>query len=280
MYYGPVCKGNILRSPSNMACSALIRWECNSATTATDTLRFISDTSVLSANSVLGMDGNDLLVLGVQGRTGVASARATYLSGGAGATGSGTYTLSTRLVGQDITYSGFLTYSGIGTQGGTTGIAVTGIVTSQAGVRTVGSSNFYGNAGNDTIALGAYSGIVSTYSSTTFGGGAGNDLIGTIGYVADLSATNTAGTASVFEKNFFEGGGNNDTINVQVDSATFSANTLQGSQGTDCFFVTNNARVAISQSNLLQVAVVLTTSLEPSHRRLQTPSTVVAVTII
>jgi len=222
------------------------------ATTATDTLRFISDTSVLSANSVLGMDGADLLILGAQGRTGVQSARSTLAVAADLETGSGTFTLQAILNGQDVAYTGTLTHSGLGGNGATTGVAITGVVTSQAGVRTVGGSNFYGNAGNDTIALGSYSGVVSTYTSTTFGGGAGSDLIGTLGYVADLSATTTAGTASIFEKNFFEGGGNADTINIQVDSATFSSNTIQGSQGNDTIsFVTNNARVAVSQSNLI-----------------------------
>ena len=141
-----------------------------SATESNDTVALAGRQSgTLTANTVLGLGGNDLLYLGAQGFTAVASAR--ILVSGSG--NSGSYSGAASLVGEDITYvdsfSG--TWSGATASAAISG-GVTGVVTSQAAARQFIASQLYGNAGNDSIALGNQ---LSTVSASTIGGGAGDD---------------------------------------------------------------------------------------------------------
>jgi hypothetical protein len=202
------------------------------ATTASDTINNVgAATAVLSSNSILGLDGNDLLYFGAQGLTAVASATEVIASGGAG-TGSvsGTVTLVAS-AGNSYT----VTYSG---SGGTVTTAVTGVVTSQRALRTFNTTQLYGNQGDDSIALGNQ---FTTFSSTTIGAGAGDDVIGTFTNVAGVWTANGAlttaaggiGTAATVAKSFVEGGGGNDSIYFNLSGSTVTSSTFQGSQGND-----------------------------------------------
>ena len=207
------------------------------ASTSDDNVNFFGTTSVLSANTVLALDGSDLIYLGAQGITAVASS--TFASGnlsGASVTTGFQLNGTGFLNGQDVVYSTAYSLTGQTLSGlqSVNLFNLTGTVTSQAAVRTVVGSQIYGNAGNDSIYLGGggHSAAVS-YTSTTIGGGAGNDIIGSINYVNSVSANGIFATGSKFEKLFVEGGGDSDKILFNIASSTVSAVTLQGSQGND-----------------------------------------------
>ena len=91
----------------------------------------------------------------------------------------------------------------------------------------------YGNAGNDSIALGQQ---VTSLHRTTIGG-AGNDILGTFNQISAGAAVTTANAAAagVYENSFIEGGGGDDTIVIEdaAVSLDLSATTIQGSQGND-----------------------------------------------
>ena len=92
-----------------------------SATESNDTVSLAGRQSgTLTANTVLGLGGNDLLYLGAQGFTAVASAR--VLVSGSG--NSGSYSGAASLVGEDITYVD--SYSGTWS-GATASAAISGV---------------------------------------------------------------------------------------------------------------------------------------------------------
>jgi hypothetical protein len=207
------------------------------ATNVDDSINFFGSTSTLSSNTVLGLDGNDLIYLGAQGYTAVGSATFTtgVASGAAVATGfalNGTGVL----LGQDATYvtSWGLTGQSLTGLAGTQIYNLTGVVTSQAAARSLVSTQVYGNAGNDSIYLGGGGfSAAAVITSSTIGGGAGNDIIGTINYINGVSADATAATGGTYEKALVEGGGGDDRILLNIASSTVSAVTVQGSQGND-----------------------------------------------
>ena len=225
-----------------------------SATESNDTVSLAGRQSgTLTANTVLGLGGNDLLYLGAQGFTAVASAR--VLVSGSG--NSGSYSGAASLVGEDITYVD--SYSG--TWSGATASAaisggVTGVVTSQAAARQFIASQLYGNAGNDSIALGNQ---LSTVSAATIGGGAGDDILGSYSNVnnvftgnnaLDLSGVGGIGTAATFAQFFAEGGGGNDTVYLNLSGSTLTGSTLQGGQGNDSVALVMGAGSTINAVNV------------------------------
>lgn len=196
-------------------------------------------TSTLTAVSVLGLGGDDLINLGQLGTTATALATTQFTGGSTG------MPLSARLAGLDAIYtSKFAT--GTLASGAVVSVTVTGVVTSQNAIRSLHGSQIYGNAGNDTIALGTE---VTLFSSTTIGGGAGDDLIGTLTYVNGVSANATVTGAAVYKNSFIEAGGGNDFIYFNGENA-FTASTIQGSLGNDTIQLNlsgTNSQITASQ---------------------------------
>jgi len=201
-------------------------------------------TGQISAATVAGLDGNDLIALGTIGSTGMAIASitlnaATNYSGTTGAVLTGELFGS---AGTSLAVDTQILSGGLGTYAAT----ATALVTSQQAARILWGSQIYGNAGNDTIAFGTQ---INNLTSSTIGGGAGNDVIGTYQYFqvssTPVAAVNTAGT---WEKAFVEGGGGNDTILIDAseNALVFSSVTIQGSQGVDTATIRTNG--AISKS--------------------------------
>ena len=210
-----------------------------SGSTAGDTLNFFASTSVASGVSVLGLDGNDVIYLGAQGYTGSMTAQ---LDGTAVASGTGA-SLSAFLNGS-ATYSTSTAISAALQAGTTADIAITGIITSQRGARTVVASQFYGNQGDDVILLG---GGLNTITSTTVGAGAGDDRLGTQYLINSVTSNATAingmtGGALTANNVFLEMGGGADTVTLDFFStATISNTTIGGGQGNDVFTLTGQA---------------------------------------
>jgi len=208
------------------------------ASNASDTVLFADRSSrSLTANTVLALDGDDIINIGTQGQltTGLARAVArsgkgyvaAYLYGSAGVL----LTTQTRNMSGTIASGTVVTAAAIA------------VVTSQQAIRTLNSSLLYGNAGNDTIALGDE---LNALTSSTIGGGAGNDLIGTLTQVsagaAPVTATQTAGT---WASSLIEGGGGDDTIAISAAAVllNLSSVSLQGGQGNDVINFTTNGEI-------------------------------------
>jgi len=202
------------------------------ATDNADTVQLLNPaTAVVTASTTLGLGGNDLLYIGALGQT----SYSTFDYSGGPSGGSGTITLT--LVGSASISTSVNVASGAAAI--STGGTVSGVVTSTRGTRTLAASQLYGNAGNDTIALGNQ---LSNLSASTIGGGAGDDVIGTYTYVnstlalnkdLDVSAAGGIGTAGSANASFIEAGGGNDSITLAFSSTKLSANTIGGSQGDD-----------------------------------------------
>ena len=181
----------------------------------------------ITAQSVYGGDGNDIISLGAVGHTATATWSGKLVNVGSG--GTKTLTGGVQLVGS-ATYQNTGTVTMLsGVVGGTTGltVAVTGVITSHQAIRTAVGAIFQANAGNDSIALG---GNLTTVSAVTFAGGAGNDIIGGFTNVNDVWST--AGVAGTITKTEFQGGLGADTIELS-GAATYSALFVNGNQGDD-----------------------------------------------
>ena len=120
--------------------------------------------TTLTANSVFGAEGNDIISLGAVGRTAVASATVSHSGAASGS-------ISASLIGS-ATYSA--TNTGLISGASTLSVHVTGVITSQQAARNVNASLLQANAGNDTILLGA---SLQRVSASTIAAGAGNDLL-------------------------------------------------------------------------------------------------------
>jgi hypothetical protein len=194
------------------------------ASTANDTVAMANlGGTTLTANSIYGADGNDIISLGAVGRTAIATASATRLDSATGLltvvlNGSASYTATVAIV------SGALSQQ----------VAITGVVTSQQAARTVNGSLLQGNAGNDSIILGDR---LTQASASTFGGGAGNDWIGAATNVNNAFATSTVSGATFNAVNI-EGGNGNDTIYLD-GSAVYSALNVNANQGNDLVYFNN-----------------------------------------
>lgn len=193
------------------------------ASTANDTVAMANlGGTTITAASVYGAEGNDIISLGAVGRTAIATA--SFKSGVAGATNSGSNTLTAILVGS-ATYTDS-TAVGTGVQSASVG--VTGVITSQQGARIVNGSLFQANAGNDSIVLGDK---LSRVSASTFAGGAGNDVIGGYTNVNNVWTSTTVSGATFISSNI-EGGDGNDTVYLR-GSASYSALSINANKGND-----------------------------------------------
>jgi len=218
------------------------------ASEANDTVKFsFKSSQTLTSNSVLGLDGDDIIYLGTQGQLTTASATHNALMTGV-APASGTFTgdiVTTQLFGS----AGTVVASGsTAVTTGVNDVQVIAIVTSQQAIRTFNKSNLYGNAGNDTIAFGAN---LTTVTASTFGGGAGDDFMGVIRQVSAGAApaiTNQSG-AGTWTTTFIEGGGGADTVSIDSNAIALnlSASTVQGSLGADSIFLRTNGTLQGTQ---------------------------------
>jgi len=210
------------------------------ASTAGDTIQlFNNSTAVISANTIIGLNGNDIINLGAEGYT---ASQVAFISGIAGGTGSlatgvsGTYYLSGTLLGQDAIYQTgtSVTYSGLGPNGFSGSVTVAGVITSENAVRRIVASQIYGNQDNDSIALGTELGILS---ASTIGGGAGNDYIGTYSYVNQQWTSTSITTASLISNSLIDGGGGNDVIRLVLPTGSITTATIQGGAGNDSILI-------------------------------------------
>jgi len=186
------------------------------------------NTSTITASTLQGNGGNDVLYFGAQGYT--ANATATYTQ----KTGDGTgATFKVVLNGRDVTYTGS-TAAATGSLAPV--VTAKGVITAYDAVRGISNSLFYGNAGNDSIMFGT---SVATMTSVTVGAGAGNDIINFNTYVNSVYAT---GTASADLKSVFvEAGGGDDSVSLTLSAGKLESTTVQGSQGNDTIAIVNTA---------------------------------------
>ena len=144
------------------------------ASNSNDTITVLGRGTTLTAQSVNGAEGNDIISLGAVGYTAVASATLSVASGwNVNATGDNKHLTTAILSLVDsatTTLTGTLTSTSTNTTGKS--IHLTGVITSERATRTANSVYLQGNAGNDTIALGDE---LLVASASTFAGGQGND---------------------------------------------------------------------------------------------------------
>jgi hypothetical protein len=143
--------------------------------------------TLLSAQTIFGEAGNDVIDFGAFGKTAIGSATVKT-----GTVPIGKSTGSLTLTGSLVGSATYFTSRQIGITGGTiqsgasAAVHVTGVITSQAGGTVISDVTVNGNAGNDTILLGE---SLTTLTATTIGGGKGNDYIGNGTYAGSVFAT-------------------------------------------------------------------------------------------
>jgi hypothetical protein len=180
----------------------------------------------ITAQTILGGAGNDLINFGAQGFT--ATLTATYVNSGSvtglGGTLAGTVSDPNSVFGNGT----------FGTAKSTTtaGIQATATytLTAAAAVTTIDSAFVQANAGNDTIALGA---SLTRVTAAQFKAGAGNDFIGFGTQLRAAGSFSTATTTGVaFKATTIVGGSGNDTINLRGDN-TFTGFEISAGAGND-----------------------------------------------
>ena len=198
--------------------------------------------TTLSAQSLYGAGGNDIISLAAVGRTAIA----TVAFSGVGSATTGAYSGNI-----DLTINGSAaktTSYALGSTGGlvTTAVTFTTAVTSQQAARISNVSYLQGNAGEDSIALGA---SLTRISATTLAGGAGNDIIG--GFTNVNNQWAAVNISADVLKTDIEGGQGNDTIQLNGD-ATYSALNVNANAGDDYVQMTSVSGVATTTLGLGQ----------------------------
>ena len=200
------------------------------ATNSHDTISILGRGTTLTAQSVNGADGNDIISIGAVGKTAVASATISMASGWDGSTTEKVITtaIAALVDSATTTLTGKVTATASVTTG--TSVHLTGVITSEQATRTANSIYLQGNAGNDTIALGD---SLILASASTFAGGQGDDyILGATNINNVWAGTATALDATVINAGAIEGGNGNDTITLQ-GAAYFSAVSLNANKGND-----------------------------------------------
>jgi Ca2+-binding RTX toxin-like protein len=225
------------------------------ATEQNDTVTLLGNaTAQVSAATVNGLAGADLISFGAVGQTAIASANYSgFFSGGAsdvsGEAISGylSYAITAELVGSATYKRGFSgTVSGaVSGLSVTTGVGVTGIITAQRGARVFNLASIEAGDGNDTVFLGNY---ISGFSATTVALGEGNDRLGFDGYVDSVIATGNNTGLSLNNVNI-QGGAGNDSLDLVFNAeATMVSATFQGGLGNDLLEIDNqNGSISASQ---------------------------------
>ena len=195
-------------------------------TTGNDTISIngVGSTN-LSAQSVLGGDGNDVVSLGAFGVTATLTATIAVDSGDIAAGMSGR---ATGLIG-----AGGAVYTAVATASGGTTVATgvaTGIMTADAGITTATKLQVKGQVGHDTIVFGS---SLAVLSAGFIGGGQGNDYIGGGSFVNDeyTAGADLLANAKVINTTIF-GGKGRDTINLE-GNGVFSAGKVNGYEDND-----------------------------------------------
>lgn len=196
-----------------------------SASSGNDTVRLGPTQTILTAATVYGLDGNDLIDLAAIGKS------ATYLLTATGTTiDTGALSFVANAIGSS-TYQYGTGKAAAGT-GAFIAIATTGIVqTAQKAVRKVGDVQLFGNVGNDTIIFGE---SLTGFGSSSLGGGAGDDIIGNYTNVGGVLTGGSDLALVTSEGVTLEGGGGNDTLRlVDAGTVTYRNFGFNGGQGND-----------------------------------------------
>ena len=182
--------------------------------------------TTLTAQTIFGGAGNDIINFGAAGLT--ATLTATITNSGA-ATGVGGDLAGTLADPNGIFTTGTLSTAKLRNTGFAQGTA-TVTLTSVAAISTIDSAFIQANAGNDTIALGT---SLTRVTASELRAGQGNDFIG---FGTQLRAAGTFATANqnaaAFKDSTIAGGKGNDTIRL-VGANTFTAVEIKAGAGND-----------------------------------------------
>jgi hypothetical protein len=181
--------------------------------------------SSITAQTIFGGSGNDIINFGAAGFTATLTATLTgnnTVSGG---------TVSATLTDQNSIFGAQSISTALTDTGGTpiaSGAAL--VLTSVAAISTIDSAFIQTNAGNDTIALGT---SLTRVTASQFKAGAGNDFIG---FGTQLRAAGSFSTATqsgaAFKAVTVVGGSGNDTIKLDNDN-TFTGFEISAGAGND-----------------------------------------------
>jgi hypothetical protein len=197
-------------------------------------------TGRISANTIKGGAGSDLISFAHE-TTAIVLSAGTLFSAGGGAKG------SAGPAQMAVTYNGPSLSAGVVANstktilisaGGTAG-NVTFESLRNTALLTAEGSFIQGGAGNDTVQFGD---LLASVSGVTVEGGQGNDLIGSYN-----SGASTAGKFNtVFIGNNFRGAKGNDVINVDVSALSAAGFKLNGNSGNDTVIFSASTNVAVS----------------------------------
>jgi hypothetical protein len=181
----------------------------------------------ITAQTIFGGSGNDLINFGAQGFTASLTATLTNSGAATGAGGDLAGTISdpnSIFASQTVNSTAKLTTTGFAQASSTV------TLTAAAAITTIDSAFVQANAGNDTIALGT---SLSRVTASQFRGGAGKDFIG---FGTQLRAAGSFSTATqsgaAFKAVTIVGGSGNDTIKLDNDN-TFTGFEISAGAGND-----------------------------------------------
>jgi hypothetical protein len=197
------------------------------ATTGNDTITMAGVGSpTLSAQTILGAEGNDVINLGAEGLTATLTSTLAQISGD---------------VANKMTATMTATFGGGGAQttavatadsntAASTSFAFTGVITADAGITTATKVQVKGQVGHDTIVFGS---TLATLTASYVGGGQGNDYIGGGTFINDeyTAGADLLANAAIINSTIF-GGKGRDTINFE-GNAVFSAGKVNGHEDND-----------------------------------------------
>ena len=186
--------------------------------------------TALTAQTIFGGEGNDIINFGAAGFT--ATLTAIYTNSGAAGANTGLGGGLTAIVADPngVFTTGAVASSKAATTGAAAVASGTIVLTSVAAIGTIDSAFIQANAGNDTIALGT---SLTRVTASEIRAGQGNDFIGfgTQLRAAGAFATSTQNNAE-FSDSTIVGGKGNDTIRL-VGANTFTATEIKAGAGND-----------------------------------------------
>ena len=181
-------------------------------------------TGALSASTLQGLAGNDLIYLGNETQR-----EEVTVSGGQGTAGlsvntTAGYSISGVFETAGTLVAGAFTTATVLTAGTTTAFAYQSLVTT--GISGLATSTINGNAGNDSVFLGDQ---LRAFGGVLVGGGKGNDMVGTYNSAAAITGKlNAEFTASTIN-----GGEGNDTVWVNFSGGSAKDVVVNGNAGAD-----------------------------------------------
>jgi hypothetical protein len=180
----------------------------------------------LSAQTIVGAAGNDVINLGAEGLTATLTSTLAQYSGSPAASMSATMTAT---IGGGGAFTTAAATADADTAASTS-FAFTGIITSDAGITTATKVQVKGQVGHDTIVFGS---TLATLTASYIGGGQGNDYIGGGTFIGDeyTAGADLLANAAIINSTVF-GGKGRDTINFE-GNAVFSAGKVNGHEDND-----------------------------------------------